>query len=457
MKKYILIFVAILVAFSIVCEAQIDTTLRITNNKEKENYKSIAPESEIKLAEGVLRSHYRFNLETQEKIVEIVRKFIGNDNLSGIEIDVIDDHTGVIKPNICEVRLKDSRIFIDVDLNYNIITHYYNLNVEEQKGNSKYSQKECRNIAIDWLNSKGYTLINQVISSEMKDSQMNRWEFYLSSKRNTELNGIDNAGGILIEVNSVTGEIILFNFFIRNYKLISDRHVSNDEITDIVKSFFTEEEIKDCNIMFNTSNKIYLRQVFAEHIGEQKVVISCICQGVPNSKYDIGLKVHKILSSTSKDIPEYAIWACEFVFDPFNKYLYQVTDFFNPLAYQYPWSISFLPEDIRKRVFEYKKSIEIVPQPEFKEVPYEFLTDEKLKELKPTTEEIETVLFKDNSDRVKFNKETCGIKDLTKFENSSDIWTVNKDNKTYIFREGSPWCLVDNKAVLVSKCELLGK
>ncbi len=172
---------------------------------------------------------------------------------------------------------------------------------------------------------------------------------------------------------------------------------------------------------------------------ELRVVITCEAHGVQNNS--IGMGFPETLSNGSP-----FIWNCSFVFDAYNRYLYEVQPLLNG---------SFLPKDAEEKIYKYRKSIEIAPKPKFKEVPYEFLTDEKLKELKPTTEEIETVLFKDNSDRVKFNKESCGIKDLIKFENSSDIWTVNKDNKTYIFREGSPWCLVDNKAVLVSKCDLL--
>ena len=450
MIKYILIFVAILVAFSIVCEAQRST-------------------KSTKLAEGVKECESDIDIATQEKIVKIVREFMGDPKLIISRIEKEEDYSEdlynpKIKPNCYRVVTgNEERIYYTVNLNYNIITHFMDFGVEEFKGTPKYSKEECMNIGIDWLNSKGYPLFNNKYKEILYPNEDNgivrkEYSFMFVNKKNIELKGLDNAGYISVDVNTANGKISSAGFNTNNHKTLSGNPVSESEIIDIVKSFFTEEEIAGSKLEFFAS-EVHVesvpifnkdsKDVRSEFKHEERVVITGIAKGVQNNDVGMGMGLSPAGSPTPPiDIPLRNEWTCYFIFDAYNKYLYQVANLLNG---------STIPKDVGEKINKYSESVELAPKPDLTEVPYEFLTNEKLKELKPTTEEIETVLFKDNSDRVKFNKESCEIKDLTKFENSSDIWTVSKDNKTYIFREGSPWCLVDNKAVLVSKCELLGK
>ncbi|MBQ7258195.1 MAG: hypothetical protein IJS60_10955 [Abditibacteriota bacterium] len=446
MKKTLLLLLVLLFALSVTSQAQ-----KKTNN-------STIPKP-LKYAEGVNKCEEDIDILTQDKIVKIIRDFMKDESLSGFEIEKHKipnyetlEHTLI--PN--EYMARIDNLSWGVNLVYDIVILYlYSDRDVLQNTNQFIPIEECLINAIDWLNDKQIPLFGYKINEGQLFAQKVEFDrffpdvhYYFTFKHRTD-KGLDTSDFINVQVYKQTGKVGVYTRNTNNIKVLSDGFLPHEQFVDIVKSFFTEEETKGCNLKINS----YPAQIVNYPIdsqGSRKYItigaIACNVFGEQNS--DLGMGIKPMSSGETEQSAKKNDYVVSFTFDAYNGYLYSVANMQNG---------SLIPNDVREKIDKYKNSIKQEPQKELKEYPFELLTVEKLKEIKPTPEDIELVLFKDNSDIKKFSQKDCGIEGLTKFENTEDIYTYTKDDNVYIFREGSPWCLVNNKTLLVSNCPVIKK
>ena len=461
MKKTLLLLLVLLFALSVTSQAQ-----KKTNN-------STIPKP-LKYAEGVNKCEEDIDILTQDKIVKIIRDFMKDDTLKGFEIeyeeDVLNNFKIIPDCYLINKHYKEDIGIWHIDLRYNIVNGYAcgedsdsQLDESIEQTENRLTIDECLKKAIDWLNERGYSLLgyeidNKKMSEQMATNPLYQYDFMFNLKKNKELKGLGYAGLIDVEVDVNRGNILFFAYNTENIKALKDEGILSEiDIADIVKSFFTEEEIEGCKLNFITSpvqleqvpiSKIQEEDDFSDMVYEERVVLSCEASGVQNSELGMGIPWQEIGPNGEKKPKSPALYSVIFTFDAYNGYLYIVSNAMNG---------SLIPQDVGEKISKYIDSKKIEPKRELKEYPFELLTDEKLKEIKPTLEDVELVLFKDNSERIKFSQKDCGIEGLSKLENTEDIYTYTKDDNVYIFREGSPWCLVNNKTLLVSNCPVIKK
>lgn len=373
MNKLLLILSILIFSFSLVYAQEV-----IENNTNTE---------EIEVTE----LNPDIDAKTQELIGNSIRAFEKNDTYKNFSI--MDNNT------YYEVALDNSDLFWELTKNFEVYSYKNWTDIEKRMNihveNATLKREDLLKNAVEYLNSKGISLINHNYNKEDEYFDDGCYEYYFQCNYNDQKEGLTDAQYIKVSVGCQDGKIYEFIKDLRPILYIVDKNVTDDnKLLDTTKSFLPNWK-KD-KIEISLSSPMYSENT-------NKLIYSIFAMGEENSNF-----------------------MAEFEFDAYNGALYS--------ASTSEESPKFSQETLAK-IEAYKKSIPVKEQPALGKIEY----SNDVKAIVPTQEAIDLILVNDT----KVAENTSY--DLSKFTKLFDnIYSIKINDKNYIFKNNSSWCLVGN-------------
>ena len=336
-------------------------------------------------------------------IINLVKAFHGDDTITGF---IVEPSTLVTVKNeqLYDVSVKKgNQVWTVLPRTGEVVFYMDFSNIEErEKAKEQGDKKLLFQKAIEFLNQKGISLVGYKIDIENVLWSVGAYEWTFENKVNDKHEGFEQVQNITIDISPINNKICYFEKDINpTFSLSEEVTTDPEELVKTTMGFFTEEEINTAKLMFSGSDPYYEENL-------EKVVITVFVMGEDDAK---------------------------------NTYLFSYDAYGKQLVEISPLQETILPEDVKAKAEEYKSKTPNVLQPPLSVQPYAPLTAEEQKALVPTKAELEYILIKKD---VKSKNKTYDAKYFAKYNDSDDIYFIIKNNKKFIFRVGSPWCLVDN-------------
>lgn len=329
--------------------------------------------------------------KTQELILNSVKSFEKNKNYKDFLIYDNDTYYEVVLKNtdLSWTLTKTFDVYSFID--WTDVDKRMNIHAE----NATLKREDLLKNAIEYLNSKGISLINHTYMKDGEYFEKGCFEYWFQCNYNDQKEGLTDAQYIKVSVGCQDGKVYEYIKDIRPIFYIIDANVFDDnKILETTKLFFPNRE----------KDKIEL-SISSPMINENtnKLVYSIFGMGDEKSNF-----------------------FAEFEFDAYNGALYS--------ASTSEESPKFSQETLAK-IEAYKKSIPVKEQPALGKIEY----SNDVKAIVPTQETIDLILLTDT----KVAENTSY--DINKFTKLFDnIYSIKSNDKNYIFKNNSSWCLVDN-------------
>jgi len=348
---------------------------------------------------------------TNEQVIQIVKNFENNQNLTNLTVKYND------KDNIYDVNNHNSSINWEVSPIINKVIFYINFSEiadYNENENGVFTKAQCENIALTYLNNKGISLIGFEATPIIDWDDEGGYCFFYYKLLNSNIELMSN-NNISITVNANSGKVNYFHIntdpdpVINNYPTLTDA-----ELTGIINQVYGSNNISSIIICGYTYEKDYKTIIRAASYDDVFLYIDAYTHKILDTAYPLDGKNHK---NISKDIKRYNVS---------NKG---------------------------------KKKVVI------KTKPYKPLSDEDLAKLNPTIKQIQKILVKSESKKdTKYFDIDCtktppvmpsNIKLSSQKEPSEynyyyakadkNIVYLNIKDKKIIFNNGSCFAFVNNK------------
>ena len=352
-----------------------------------------------------LTDEFFFISETEgKKVVDLVKKFQGDDTLTGFIVEpstFIDNK----KEELFDVSLKKGSQMWTVLPRTGEVVVYLNMKGTEER--EKAEEEGDKNFlfskAIEFLNSNGISLVGYTINKDNMVWSRGCYEWIFENKANLNNEGFEGVWYIRVAVCPKDNEIYYFEKDVSPMLSVKEpTSVTSEEIMKIPLTFYSDKEKEEKRLISSASEPYY------DEDFSKMVMAAFVISELDEKDYN-----------------------ALFIFDAYGKQLLDAK-----ILGDFAFS-----QDVQNKIKEYKENTKDVIQPELVVKPYEPLREEDLKSLSSSKEELEAIL---QISPKKGPVKSVDIKQFKKIKDGKDIWTITKNNRNYIFREGSPWALENN-------------
>ena len=335
---------------------------------------------------------------TNEQVIQIVKDFENNQNLSNLNVSVYE-FDGIIDFWVTQTNNNFNKKWV-VKPNVDSVVRYTNYNEidnELEQSDSNYTQDQCISIALNYLNSKNINILNYIIEDDDIEWKDGNYCYCMRKIINSNLK-IPSINLIVIHINSFSGNISYFSHSYNDDMIISQEpELTDAQVTQIVNNIFGENNISVLNIGGYGYNENY--------DGISRLAF------INNNDYMV-----EIDAFSHNVIGIYASASCNY-----DKY-------------------KNININANKNEYNSKNAKETI---KLKKQPYKELSDEELKGINVDNKNINFILC--NTESSKNIKYIELSKDYVIDKVDNGIARMEAGENKFIFRNGSYWCFINNK------------
>ena len=316
---------------------------------------------------------------TNEQVIQIVKDFENNQNLSNLSVQYYNDFNHYL------VTLHDTSNYKSWTVENNNVRVYINfneINMEDTaEENLNYTQQQCQNIGINYINSKNISLVGYNTEPIIEWEYNGCYGYTFYQIIDSELK-LKSKNFVRVDVNAFSGNIATITFSASSsFILINRPNLTIPQVIQIVQQNFdniSSDSIFTSDYYINDTNDSIYRQAIVGNIG----------------MVDIDAYTHEIVG--------------------FHSY----------------GNNQSIPKGLKIKKIKSNDNIKI-------------LREENIKDIKINNHSINFILCNTkNSKNVKYTELK---KDYVIEKDDKGIARMEVNGNKFIFRNGSYWCFINNK------------